>query len=1085
MDSRQFVARFEAERQALALMDHPNIAKVFDGGATDAGRPFFVMELVKGVPITKYCDEQRLTLRHRLDLFIPVCEAVQHAHQKGVIHRDLKPTNVMVALYDGKPAPKVIDFGVAKAAGPKLTERTLFTAFGAVVGTLEYMSPEQAELNQLDIDTRSDIYSLGVLLYELLTGTTPLERKRLKETGLLEALRLIREEETPRPSARLSTTAELPAVAANRGMEPKKLSSAIRGELDWIVMKALEKDRNRRYETAGAFAADVQRYLHDEQVQACPPSAMYRLGKFARRNKVGLSLAGLVFVFIASLGGGVGWVVHDQGARQAKASSDLEKVLDRADLLLGQRKLADAQSAFDRTAALARDAAPDAARDKRRADLQERLDAAARDEEFMTRFEEIRMLAQSRVNVQESRFARAEETAFPEIQDALRQYGITIGDATPAQVAARVQGRPEPVQRYLIAALDECLQAPKGGPQTRQWLLAALFAADDDDWRVRVRKAAAAQDWESLETLAGDADVQKQPPSFLLLAARSIPGQMRATRLEFLRRIQRAHPADLWANIDLAVALQENGQPAEAVRYHTAALTLRPDNPGIYLNRGNALRDAGEVDAAFADYQQSLALAPQPYAAPHLSRGDALRVRGQVDKAIDEYHVALGIKKDFAEAHCQLGAALYSKGQLDDAIAEYQEAIRIKNDLALAHYDLGLALYDKGQVDDAIAQYKQAMDIEADYAEPHVGLGLALFSRDQVDDAITEYKKAIQIKKDSAEAHYGLGMALRSKKKVDEAIAEYEEAIRLKKDFAEAHYSLGNALRGKGQVDEAIAAFQKAIQIREGYAEAHYNLGNALLSKGNVDDAITEYRKAIQNKEDYAEAHFNLGAALGRQGEVRKALAELRRGQELGSKNPGWRDPSGKEVRQCERLVELDGRLPGILEGTTKPAGVGERMELAALCSLKRLNRAAVRFYEEAFAAEPTLADNLGARCRYNAARAAALAGCGEGKDADKLDDQERTRLRRQALDWLRADLEAWGGLPDMDPEKARAAATVARVLQAWLADAGFAGVRGSEALVKLPEAERRPWRSLWGDVDDALARTQGKIAPDKKPDAK
>src|SRR5262245_58513526 len=229
--------------------------------------------------------------RARLELFIPVCHAVQHAHQKGVIHRDLKPSNVSVCLYDDQPVPKVIDFGVAKATGPKLTERTLFTELGQIVGTLEYMSPEQAKLNQLDIDTRSDIYSLGVLLYELLTGTTPLERKRFQATAFLEVLRLIREEEPPRPSTRLSTAQGLPAIAANRGLEPSKLSDLLRGELDWIVMKSLEKDRDRRYETANGLAMDVRRYLSDETVLACPPSAGYRLRKFARKYRKGLVTA--------------------------------------------------------------------------------------------------------------------------------------------------------------------------------------------------------------------------------------------------------------------------------------------------------------------------------------------------------------------------------------------------------------------------------------------------------------------------------------------------------------------------------------------------------------------------------------------------------------------------------------------------------------------------------------------------------------------------------------------------------------------------------------------------------------------------
>jgi serine/threonine protein kinase/Flp pilus assembly protein TadD len=299
MDSRQVIARFEAERQALALMDHANIARVLDAGPTSAGRPYFVMDLVKGVPITRYCDEHHLTPRRRLELFLPVCQAVQHAHQKGVIHRDLKPSNVLVALYDGKPVPKVIDFGVAKAAGETLTEKTLVTGFGALVGTLEYMSPEQAEINQLDIDTRSDIYSLGVLLYELLTGSTPFTRKEMEEGGMLEMLRVIREQEPTTPSAKLSTAEGLPTLAANRGTEPARLTKLVRGELDWIVLKALEKDRNRRYDTASAFAADVQRYLDDQPVQACPPSAWYRFRKFARRNKAVLANASVVALAVA------------------------------------------------------------------------------------------------------------------------------------------------------------------------------------------------------------------------------------------------------------------------------------------------------------------------------------------------------------------------------------------------------------------------------------------------------------------------------------------------------------------------------------------------------------------------------------------------------------------------------------------------------------------------------------------------------------------------------------------------------------------------------------------------------------------
>ena len=316
MDSRTVLARFESERQALALMDHPHIAKVLDAGTTEHGRPFFVMELVKGIPLTDYCDRHQLDLPARLALFRQICSAVQHAHQKGIIHRDLKPTNILVESHDGKPVPKVIDFGLAKAtSGMQLSEHSLFTAFGSVAGTPLYMAPEQASFNALDVDTRADIYALGVILYELLTGSTPIQRDTLRRAALDEMLRVIREDEPPTPSSRISTSEGLPSLAANRHVEPARLSRLVRGDLDWIVMKALAKERDRRYDSAIGLANDVERFLNHEPVTAGPPTAAYRMRKFVRRNRGRVVAAALVLLALV-----VGIVGTTLGLIEARAS---------------------------------------------------------------------------------------------------------------------------------------------------------------------------------------------------------------------------------------------------------------------------------------------------------------------------------------------------------------------------------------------------------------------------------------------------------------------------------------------------------------------------------------------------------------------------------------------------------------------------------------------------------------------------------------------------------------------------------------------------------------------------------------------
>jgi serine/threonine protein kinase len=653
MDSQQVLARFEAERQALALMDHQNIARVLDAGTTTGGRPYFVMELVKGVPITKFCNEQHLTPRERLELFVPVCQAIQHAHQKGIIHRDVKPSNVLVALYDGKPVPKVIDFGVAKAVEQRLTERTLFTQLGQVVGTVEYMSPEQAELNQLDIDTRSDIYSLGVLLYELLTGTTPLERQKLRSAAFTEMLRMIREEEPPRPSTRLSASGDkLPTISAQRKTEAAKLARLVRGELDWIVMKALEKDRARRYETANGFARDIERYLADEPVSACPPSARYRLGKFVRRHKAGLAVAGLALFLLALVGGGVGWLAADRAARHREAEAKILEALETAEPRLREGNPGDLAllSAAQRVEAQLATGAVGP-------DVRQRAEQLLRD---------VRMLA----DVDEARLRRAEtkEGAMFDISGAearyataFQRYGIDVLALEAAEAAAQI--RASAIHEALLAGLDSWMQIrPEQGADRaatevpwqpgsrwmeikpeqdadRARLRQVADAADDNAWRRAFREAVLTADVQKLKALAWRPEALAQPPAVLAWLGSVLHGRLQhGEAAAILRQAQQLHPADFWINYQLGHTLvicpNKQQHPEEAVGYCRAAVGLRPSSAEARTLLGTALHYKGNIDAAIVAHQQALALDPSfPLARYNL--GYALQDKGDLNGAFD------------------------------------------------------------------------------------------------------------------------------------------------------------------------------------------------------------------------------------------------------------------------------------------------------------------------------------------------------------------------------------------------------------------------------------------------------------------
>ncbi len=515
MDTRQVIARFEAERQALAMMDHSNIARVLDAGTTESSRPYFVMELVHGVPITTYCDSQKLTTPERLRLFIDVCRAVQHAHQKGVIHRDLKPSNLMVTMHDDKAVVKVIDFGVSKAIGQQLTEKTLFTGYGQMIGTPAYMSPEQAQLSGLDVDTRSDVYSLGVLLYELATGTTPFNEVALKQADFDEMRRMIREEEPPRPSERVSTLENhlLSTVADQRQVDPRKLSATLRGELDWIVMKALEKDRNRRYETASALAQDVERYLCDEAVVACPPSTVYRLRKFARRNKaaivMGSVIGGALLAVISAVAGSIGWAARDHAARQTRLAGQVGLILEDVDRFAKKQKWSEASATANRAEALLQSGDADT-------ETEHRVRYVLADLRLLEQLEEARLLSSQWTdgNFNYRAADQAYERAFAEA--GLLVKGFTVEQATN-QMRAR-EGIAVPLATALTDWADVRLLWKKSDDSSCGYLLDVANAIDPDPLRQRLRAAYSNADSEkALRDFAASADVRTLPPATVMV----------------------------------------------------------------------------------------------------------------------------------------------------------------------------------------------------------------------------------------------------------------------------------------------------------------------------------------------------------------------------------------------------------------------------------------------------------------------------------------------------------------------------------------------------------------------------------------
>ncbi len=638
MDSKQVIARFEAERQALALLEHPNIARVYDGGATPSGRPYFVMELVRGLPITEYCDQAQLTIAERLELFVQLCRAVQHAHQKGIIHRDLKPSNVLVTVIDGQPVPKVIDFGIAKATGAALTDRTLFTGFHQMIGTPLYMSPEQAELSGVDVDTRADIYSLGVILYELLTGTTPFDPDTFRTAGLDEMRRIIREDVPARPSKRLSTLAgeQSSTIAERRKADTRRLGRLMRSEMDWVVMRALEKDRSRRYESASAFAGDIERYLANEPVQAAPPSMAYRARKFARRNRAALAIAVILGVAALTIGGSIGWGIWDRSSRRANAETAATMALEESAKQYRanhpESAMASAKRAHDALTGVPGTGRLQAVADQRVAEL-----------EMAERLEGLWLESLDSVRI-------GPEQVAAYFQSTFQEFGIDPAELSETEVAERIRDRL--ITPELVGGLDEWagqLRLANGlDDPLAVKLRSAATMADQNPWSCRIRDIALDGSAEQMSAFAGEIPVADVPESSLVQLSLALSRNHRSAEAEtLLRRAVVAHPDHVRTNFNLGLLLKSSPGltlRVQALGYYRAALAVRPRSPTIMNAIGiNLCDELAWFEEAADVFRESIRIRPD-YPTTRQNLANTLTNQGFHAEALVEARAAVRLE---------------------------------------------------------------------------------------------------------------------------------------------------------------------------------------------------------------------------------------------------------------------------------------------------------------------------------------------------------------------------------------------------------------------------------------------------------
>jgi tetratricopeptide (TPR) repeat protein len=791
-----------------------------------------------------------------------------------------------------------------------------------MIGTPHYMSPEQAGRSDLDIDTRSDIYSLGVLLYELLTGTTPLSKERFQKATYDEIRRIIREEEPPKPSTRLSESTEvLPSIAANRSLEPKKLSGLVRGELDWIVMKALEKDRSRRYETANGFAQDIQRYLADEPVLACPPSASYRLRKFARRNKGGLAVGGLVLFFLVLLGSGTGWVWRDRSAREAEAAQQQEKREAEAARQQQEREMELARQKAERQAKVAGEVEsifaevdrleieqkwPESLEAARRAEAAvaggeadpataERVHQRLRDLEFIDRLEQIRMESATQSASEDSAALAGTDDAYAQ---SFREYGVDI-DELPVETSIDRLKESRELTVALAAALDDWTfvrrkiskddwtfvrrQVSEAGVGRWQRLAAVARGIDPDPLRDQMRASwdqPLANVRDEMRRLADSIDFRALHPATLIILARGLKAaQHNDAAIRILQEARQLQPGDFWLNFELGESLAWRNDREGSIRFYTAGVAIRPRSSRARSRLAGALLVNNLVDEAIAESKKVIELAPK-FSDGYQFLDSGLRRKVSVDEAVAMWKQLVERDPKNFHGHNALGLAMKRKGNLEEACAEFRKAIELDPKNITAHGNLGAALIDKGHVDEAIAVSRKLIELDPIALIGYQNLGLALQKKGG-DEAIAEWKKVVEQHPRNARGHTWLGATLERQGNLEGAYAEYRKAIEYDPESYLGWDQLFGSLQRTGREDLAIAEWKKVIELDPKDFRGYNRLALSLLRKGRVDEAIAEWRKTIELNPRLSDVRNNIGLALQMQGRVDEAIAEYRKAIEL------------------------------------------------------------------------------------------------------------------------------------------------------------------------------------------------------------